>query len=290
LHNTNLNAAVVINGSNITLQGDGPGSIIEQGGYFEVVHKEKGTVPWTVPILFQFGIGLDTRFPSIQFPELGIGNILVKDLTFRGDISPRQMPTTSGPTGELYPANNSAVTNLSASGTGALLGFAGTPQCYAKNIRIVNCTFEDANKSSAVFPAFVDDISYENCRFAACKDYISGWRVRAAATKNVSIGDENEFMNLTQDYAPDLWAEDFADGVGLNTGDNVLLLNETDRSANGIYIVDEYYNWRPLPLPPRGANPIKFDIGAAEKISDQCIRVEAKVEDSNFLEEHFFPE
>jgi hypothetical protein len=42
----------------------------------------------------------------------------------------------------------------------------------------------------------------------------------------------------------DFWAEDVVDSVRLQTGDRVLLPNQNDPANNGVYLVDEEWNWR----------------------------------------------
>jgi hypothetical protein len=222
-----LNAAILIRGSNITLQGDGVGSIIHQDGN----PRGQDETPWTIPFCFYFGLGLD-RLPNSGFqrPELNTGNILIKDLTFRGNISPAQLPKAS---------DDASVGN----GLGALLAFIGAPTAPARNIRVVNCVFEDSNRTGAICPKFVDDLTIENCVFRSCKDSITGVRARAASSKNLNI-DDNEFMNLAMGTPADFWAEDVVDSVRLQTGDRVLLPNQNDPANNGVYLVDEEWNWR----------------------------------------------
>jgi hypothetical protein len=187
--NVELNAAIWTSGSNITLQGDGAGSIIHQDGNSNGWEER----PWCIPFCFSFGtiIGASPSDPVAnklgQYPEFNTGNILVKDLTFRGNVSPKLMPLDIG-----------GVQNA-VRGIGAFIAFVGSPRCFARDIRIVNCIFEDANKGTAVCPLWVDDIQFENCTFRACKDFIIGNNVRAAANRNIDLGDDNELMNLSQD-------------------------------------------------------------------------------------------
>jgi hypothetical protein len=223
------NAAILIRGANVTLLGQGPESVIQQDGPngWDPEFTPELERPWTVPFCFYFGSGLDTGNPLGLYPVFETGNVLVKDLLFRGNISPQQIPPQANP----------------YAGAGALVAFAATPEAYARNIRVVNCTFEDANKGAAVSPSYIDDISFENCTFTGSRDYISGVRVHAGSPKNLEI-DENEFMNLTQKTATDLWAEDYADGIPLNGGARVLLPNQANPADNGTYILDDEYNWR----------------------------------------------
>jgi len=143
--NPGPNAAIRITGSNITLQGEGRGSIIQQDGNTKSFDER----PWTIPFFFFFGNLIAGS--EDQFPEFNTGNILIKDLTFRGSISPKLMPLGLG------------VGGISATGIGAFLAFEGVPRRFTRGIRIVSCEFEDGFKSNPVCPRFTDDLQFENC-------------------------------------------------------------------------------------------------------------------------------
>jgi hypothetical protein len=222
-------AAVIFRGSNIIIQGEGCGSIIQIDGNPKGLEER----PWTTAFYFDFGaLNPSALYSASQYPEFETGGILIKDMTFRGNISPVQMANMPNASGY--------------HGAGSPVALFGVPQRFARNIRFVNCTFEDTYKGTAISPGYVDDLTFENCTFTVLKNYINGIRVRAASLNNANL-DDNEFMNLRHETPPDLWAEDYADGVGLNTGDRVLFLNQANSAENGIYQVDEDWNWQRAP-------------------------------------------
>ena len=148
------NFSVKIWGSNITVEGDGPASVI----LIDEVHS--------IPLLFEFPAQSDT------------GNILIRNLRFVGETT-----ATLGVT---------KVWSEGVASAGVLIALAGQPGFLARNITIRDCVFDDANKTAAILPRYLENLHIEGCSFTNFKDYVQVFGVRFATklgeTINISTG------------------------------------------------------------------------------------------------------
>ncbi len=178
------NYSIRIRTPNVTLEGESWDAVILQDD------------PWTTPVFYQI--------TNAQ----GLANVMVRRLKFKGDATQLLIPVTRQ-------------TGQSTGLTGALLGIWGAlPLPPLKNVTILDCLFEDGNKTSPVHLAFVDNALIQGCSFVHFKDFQMVGSVRYASTVNVDIGSS---VTPTIDGTP-------------TVGDRVLLKDQTNKAQNGVYV------------------------------------------------------